>query len=62
MELELNGKVRSSKYGDLRLNIVYDKEFDDYVLCIYNKEIQIDGNLPSNVGDVLSQMNILNNK
>ena len=55
MKLELNGKAKSSKYED----IVYDKEFDDYVLCIYNKELQIDANLPSNIGDMLNQMKIL---
>lgn len=59
MKLELNGKAKSSKYEDIKLNIVYDKEFDDYVLCVYNKELQIDANLPSNIGDMLNQMKIL---
>lgn len=59
MKLELNGKANSSKYEDIKLNIVYDKEFDDYVLCVYNKELQIDANLPSNIGDMLNQMKIL---
>ena len=59
MKLELNGKAGSSKYDNLKLSIVYDKECDDYVLCIYGKEIQIDANLPSNIGDILSQMKIL---
>lgn len=60
MELELNGEARSSQYKDLKLSIIYDKEFDDYVLCIYGKEIQIDASLPSNVGDMLNQLKILN--
>lgn len=60
MELELNGEARSSQYKNLKLSIIYDKEQDDYVLCVYNKEIQIDASLPSNVGDMLNQLKILN--
>lgn len=48
MELELNGEARSSQYKNLKLSI------------IYNKEIQIDASLPSNVGDMLNQLKILN--